>query len=857
MAVGAQTSFNGKRHGKAPLGPANNQKPQRPLPQMVIAALQKGVAEHQAGRLAEASALYQQVLKERPTQPDALHLLGVIHHQSGDSETAIKLIRKAIKIDPSNAKALINLGAALMSLGRYDEAEKTLLPAAERLPDSAEAQANLAAIREAQQRPKEAMALYRRANDLSPENIKYLHRLAETAFAAEAWQDAIDAFRRYLDIVPDDVSARNDMGVALEHTDHALEAVETLRAVVAERPDDPHAHSNFGNALAKAGQLGEAEAHYRRSVELDPQNWRLRINLANLLWEIGRFEEAQALCEAVIEERPDDAVLMQQVASRLIAARHLDAAKALLERALRVDPHLAEIHNALGNVHASRLEFGPALASYLKAIELNPHYLLAHLNVCICLTKLHRFDEAAVRAIGLRIMPDYAANEPACLSRILQILKSVCDFDGLEMQGDFWPVMEDSPAAHLSPTLLTLLALAEDDDHIRRLALAIRRIGGDSELKAAWKARSAPTVLPRMGRIKVGLVSADFRNHSAARCILPLLRHYDRDRFEFRCYSAVSGNDSVQKEIASQVDAFVEIDQLDDPTASDAIRSDGVEALFDLSGWTAHSRLPLFAFRPAPHQIAWLGWPFTAGFASIGHFLVDRFNVPAAEGLLLEKPLIVDGPWIAFEQLTQTQISPSPFQQNGHITFGTLNNTYKITRSQIALWARIMAAVPGSRFLMARAEARSRIFVRNMIVEFGKYGIGEDRLEIVGQGFDSGSHFNFYHQFDISLDTFPVVGGVTTMDSLWMGVPVVTMYGSAFHQRIGHSILSHCGLGEFSVPTPDDFVGTACRLAADTDRLAELRAELRPRVQASPLFDGPAFAKHFGAAIAHLVGAPA
>jgi protein O-GlcNAc transferase len=857
MAVGAQTSFNGKRQGKASLRAETGKKSQRPLPQVVIAALQKGVAEHQAGRLAEAAALYQQVLKERPTQPDALHLLGVIHHQNGDSRTAVTLIRKAVKADPDNAKALINLGAALTSLGQIEEAEQALISATERLPDSAEAQGNLAAVREAQHRPEAAMALYRRASDLSPGNVKYLRRFAEMAFAAESWQIAADAYGRYLEIVPDDVSARNELGVALNNTDLSQQAIEHLNRVAAERPDDPYAHSNLGNALAKAGHLDEAEMHYRRSVELDGQDWRLRINLANLLWEIGRFEEAQTLSEAVIEERPDDAMLMQQVASRLIAARHPEAAKALLERALRVAPDLAEIHNALGNLQALRLELEEALAHYLKAIELKPHYLLAHLNVCVCLDKLRRFDEAAVRAIGLRIQPDYAANEPACMSRILQILKSVCDFDGLEMQGDFWPVMEDSPAAHLSPTLLTLLALAEDDDHIRRLALAIRRIGGDSELKAAWKARSAPTVLPRMGRIKVGLVSADFRNHSAARCILPLFRHYDRDRFEFRCYSAVSGNDSVQKEIASQVDAFVEIDQLDDPTASDAIRSDGVEALFDLSGWTAHSRLPLFAFRPAPHQIAWLGWPFTSGFASIGHFLVDRFNAPAAEGLLLEKPLVVDGPWIAFEQLTQTQISPSPFQQNGHITFGTLNNTYKITRSQIALWARIMAAVPGSRFLMARAEARSRIFVRNMIVEFGKYGIGEDRLEIVGQGFDSGSHFNFYHQFDISLDTFPVVGGVTTVDSLWMGVPVVAMYGSAFHQRIGHSILNHCGLGEFSVPTPDDFIETACRLAADTDRLAELRAELRPRVQASPLFDGPAFAKHFGATIAHLVGAPA
>jgi predicted O-linked N-acetylglucosamine transferase (SPINDLY family) len=401
-----------------------------------------------------------------------------------------------------------------------------------------------------------------------------------------------------------------------------------------------------------------------------------------------------------------------------------------------------------------------------------------------------------------------------------------------------------------------MLALAEDDEQIERMARSVRRIGADMEAKVAWKANATPHLVKRNGKIKIGLVSADFRNHSAARCILPLLKNYDRDRFEIRCYSAVAvAEDAIQKQMMGLADAFVEMDQLDDPTASDRIRADKVEVLFDLSGWTAHSRLQLFAYKPAPHQISWLGWPFTSGFASIGHFLVDRFNAPARDGSLVEEPLVMDGPWVCFEGSPKAPIGDSPFMRNGHITFGTLNNTYKISPKQIAHWARIMAAVPGSRFLMARAEARSLMFCRNMLVEFGKYGIGEDRLELIGQAAGA-SHFEFYNQFDISLDTYPVVGGVTTMDSLLMGVPVVAMYGSAFHQRIGHSILNHCGLGEFSVPTPEAFVETACRLAADTDRLAELRTELRPQVLASPLFDGPGFAKRFGAAMAGLVGAP-
>jgi predicted O-linked N-acetylglucosamine transferase (SPINDLY family) len=857
MAVGAQTSFNGNRHGKARQGAGANAAAQRPLPAATQALLQQGLAKHQAGQLDEAMRLYERVLKERPTQPDALHLSGVIHHQQGDSETAVKLIRKALKGDPANSNALINLGAALTSLERWDEASEVLKGAVSRLPSSAEAHGNLAAVYEKAGKMADAAALYRRAAELNPANIQYWRRWADTAYNAEAWSDAAAAFSRYLDAVPGDSDARNNMGLALQRANRSQEAVEALQRSLAEQPDNAMIHGNLGNALGKAGRLPEAEYHFRRAVELAPDDWRMQINLVNLLWEIGKIDEASALIDKVIADRPDDALLLQQTATRLTNARHYERAEQLLKRAIEIDPNLAEAHNALGNLDALRFDYASSIEKYSKAIELKPDHLLAHLNLCMALLKLRRFDEAAIRTYGLRMQPDYAKHEAATLSRIIQILKIVADYDGLELLGDFWPAIEAAPIEHLSPALLTLLSLAEDDEHILRMVAATRRVGTELEMKAAWKATKAPAVISRSGKIKIGLVSADFRNHSASRCILPLLRDYDRDRFELRCYSAVSATDDpVQQAMMSLVDAFVEIDNLDDPTASDRIKADRIEALFDLSGWTAYSRLPLFAYKPAPYQISWLGWPFTSGLPSIGHFLVDRFNAPAREGLLAEKPLVMEGPWVCFENLTQTPIGDVPFKRNGHITFGTLNNTYKVSQKQIALWARIMAAVPGSRFLMARAEVRSLVFCRNMLVEFSKYGIGEDRLELIGQSPHGGSHFDFYNKFDISLDTYPVVGGVTTMDSLWMGVPVVAMYGPAFHQRIGHSILNHCGLSEFSVPTPEAFVETACRLAADTDRLVEFRAELRAQVQASPLLDGPSFAKRFGAAMAGLVGAP-
>lgn len=850
MAIGIPAADRDRANGKAP-GPQAKRGGQRPLPQALIAALQQAVLLHQAGKLAEAAALYDHVLEERPTQPDALHLRGVIHHQQGDSETAVKLIRKALRNDPGNANALVNLGAALTRLGRHGEAGTALAQAVQRLPGNAEAHGNLAAVREAEGKPAEARRLYRRALELKPGHAGYCRRLAELAYATEDWDEAAGAYRRYLELAPDDLAARNDLGVVLEKARRSDDAVAELRRVVEERPDLAEAHGNLANALGKAGDIAGAERHHRRAAELAPQEWRYRANLAFLFWDTGRNDEAETIFQAILAEQPDQARIWHDFGARLCLARRYDKAEAALRRAIELDPNMAEAHNSLGNMLSQRGQRAEAMAAYETAIALKPDYLLANINLCLALQQEKRIDEALVRAYGLQLQPGY---DPAiCANRILQILKIACDFDGIEALGDIWSLAERFASVDLAQALLTLVALAEEDDRIRKLVELTCKLGAEQEAKAAPLAMAAPTPV-RRGRLKVGFVSSDFLNHSASKCIRPLFRSYDRDRFEFRCYSALTAEaDPVQQELAAMVDSFVPIDRLDDVGAARLIREDGVEALFDLNGWTAHSRLPLFAYRPAPYQVAWLGWPFTGGYRSIGHFLVDRFNAPTAPALLCEQPLVVDGPWTAFEPVTARPVGEPPFQRNGHLTFGTLNNTYKITRRQVALWARVLAAVPGSRFVMARPEARSLMLVRNILAEFASHGIAEDRIDLIGQARDTQTHFPFYELIDISLDTFPVVGGITTIDSLWMGVPVVAMHGPAFHQRIGHSLLNHAGLGEFSTSTPEAFVETACRLAADTDRLAELRAELRNQLLGSPLFDGPAFARNFGKAIETLV----
>lgn len=848
MAPGAPSSFPQKTSGGARGGPAGRSQPPSAAIQQ---RLERAIGRHRAGDLGGAQQLYDEVLKERPDQSDALHMLGVLRHQQGDSEGAVVLIRKALQGDPQNASCYINLGAALLRLDRREEAEKTLAEAVRRLPNSPEAHANLAALKEASGDRATAIEHLRRAIALHPANVGYRRRLADAAFGAGDFAAAAAAYREFLAAVPDDIAARNDLGVSLEKLGQHAAAAEQYRRVVELAPDLAEGHANLANALAQTGRFPESERHHRRAVALKPAEWRFEINLANLLWETGRLDEAEALYRKCLETQPDNPSLWHDFASRLMLARRFDAAREAVERAVALDSGLATAHNSLGNVLGNTGDYAGAIAAYERAVAADPNFLHAQINLAMTLQQEKRYDEAVMRAYGLRLLANY--DPKLCDGRILQVLKIVCDFDGIESLGDIWEPAFEKDANVVSQMLLTLLALADDEPKLRKLAALTRKLGAEEEAKAQRASLPAPSVQRRAGPIRIGFVSSDFRNHSAANCLRPLFQNYDRNRFAIHCYSALPAvDDQVQRELAGQVDGFTPIDGMTDLEAAGRIRADEIDMLFDLNGWTAHSRLPIFAHRPAPRQVAWLGWPFSTGFRSMDHFLVDRFNEPTLPDLMTERPCRVEGPWVAFQPMTELPVGEPPSLAAGHVTFGTLNNTYKITRPMVAIWAAVLARVPGSRFFLARPEARSFMLLSNLLAEFAKHGIEADRIELVGQARDTRNHFPFYHRIDVALDSFPVTGGITTCDSLWMGVPVVSLHGPAFHQRIGHSLLNHAGLGELSQPTPEGFIEAAVGLAGDPERLAELRAGLRQRLLGSPLFDGPAFARNFGDAAASL-----
>mgnify|MGYP001076071199 CR=1 FL=1 len=346
-------------------------------------------------------------------------------------------------------------------------------------------------------------------------------------------------------------------------------------------------------------------------------------------------------------------------------------------------------------------------------------------------------------------------------------------------------------------------------------------------------------------RVRVGYVSPDFREHSVASFIEPVLRQHDRSRFEVCCYSSLPTPDETTLRIRASVDVWRDIHKLSDGEAARLIRDDRIDILVDLSGHTSGGRLGIFAARPAPLQMTWMGYPNTTGLGAIDYRITDGVADPAGEEAWYSEALMrLDGCFLCYQPDPDTpEVAPLPALANGHVTFGSFNNFSKINPGVLQLWSEVLKQVPGSRLLL-KCPALTDAFVQRRVSDaLQALGIGAERVDLLGHTRTRQDHLALYARVDIALDTFPYNGTTTTCEALWMGVPVVTLSGRHHAGRVGASLLKAVGHPEWIAATAENYVRTATGLAADLDALQAIRAVLRRDVAASKLCDATGFVR--------------
>lgn len=599
----------------------------------------------------------------------------------------------------------------------------------------------------------------------------------------------------------------------------------------------------------RAGRLAEAERAYCELLAITPGLPDALHLLGVLLTQTARAEAAEALIAEAVRLGPAVADFRASHGDALAALGRFDAAIASYEEALALDPTHPEARTSLGHAHNNR---GAALLaaadpcgaerSFRRALEEGATRAEVHNNLGIALARQGRFEEAVVdftRATTL-------APERAEIHRNLG-LALLRQGRTPEARARYRRAVALAPAdaeAH-SDFIFTLdldAAASAADAAVER-----RRWGARHGAGAALAAPHRTTPEPER-RLRVGYVSADFRLHSAADVLAPVVLGHDRDAFEIVCYSGVGEPDEITERFRAGVDLWRETRGVPDDALAAMIRDDAVDILVDLSGHSSGNRLPVFARRPAPVQVTGWGHAGGTGLAAIGYAFADAVTVPpGARARFVEEVVELPAPVAYAPPAEAPAVAPLPALAAGHPTFGCFNRLCKIGDPVLALWARVLEAVPGAH-LFLKDPALDEPSVRERVrARFAARGGDPDRLRLAG-GTGRREHLTAWADVDIALDPFPHGGGVSALEGLWMGVPLVTLCGDAIPGRLGASFLTTLGLADWVAASHATYVAHAARGARDVEALVALRADLRRRLAASPLCDHPAYCRAVEAA---------
>lgn len=590
----------------------------------------------------------------------------------------------------------------------------------------------------------------------------------------------------------------------------------------------------------QANHLQEAEQIYRQILEVEPNNSDALHLLGVIAYQVKNYDVAVDLISQAIQINDTAPNFYNSLGNALSDQGKLEEALACYRQVLALDPNFAEAYRNLGVVFKNQGLLDEALEHYQRAIDLQPDLVDAHISLGVVFLEqglLTKAIESCEQALVLN--PD--AVEP--LNNLANALKEGGRIG--EAIEHYRAILKNHPVAQIHSNLLTTLNYAVDYE-ASWIFSEHQQFNEQYALPVAAQAfYQQSRSVARDGRLKIGYVSPDLRDHPVAYFIEPILAHHDHEQFEIFCYYSYPQIDKVTRHFQQYVDHWFDCAALSNGKLADQISLDQIDILVDLTGHTAKNRLLMLAMRPAPVQVTYLGYPCTTGLTMIDYRITDGYMDPVdgLESLNSETPVRMQGSYFCYSPIENSPpVSELPAIEQGYVTFGSFNNYCKLNPVLFALWALILGAVPDSKLLIKAKSLVDQATREALLAQFAELGIAAERL-IVSEYTQSPQHLMSYHEVDIALDSFPFTGGTTTFEALWMGVPVVTLVGERHVSRQGLSILSVLGLTDLIADTPEAYVDRAVKLARDIQALQQLRGGMREKMQSSPLMDGVSFTR--------------
>ena len=754
-----------------------------------------GLAALHGGNPAEAVSWLSRAHRTAPYEVPVLSELGLAQKRAGRLNEAIDSYRRALALAATDTVLLVNLGRAEREAGRPQGAVLSFQRALAIDPSLPEIWSMLSNVLRELSRLGEALEAARKALGLDPWMLEAHLNEGSALHASGGVTDALVSYLLASREPRLRAGVLANMKLAVRAPGVAAQPVTRLVLRLLAEPSDAGAWLELGRSL-RATRAPSALLCYERALE-HVQDANAERELAELLWGTGRVQPAlEHLLRAIASDR-SDVRSYRLLAEWLSIPNKINLGSPAWQRLFAECPNDATSLSNLGV--ALRRRGYPIQAAGLqrRALELEPGRASALVNLGAALSS--QGDIPGAVAIYRRALE----HDPRHWDAASNLLFSL----------------------HLDPSASPEAIFAE---HVH--------VG--AELAAAARTVASPTPELFVGRrLRIGYVSPDFRSHPVAHFFEPVLVAHDRAAFEIFCYSDVEHPDSVTEQLARKAEHFIPCAGWSHEALRARIAADHIDVLVDLAGHTARNRLPVFAERPSPVQVSWLGYFDTTGLRAMDYRIADAVSVPtSAERYFVERVVRLPRSANCFLPPPGPEPSPPPAVASGAITFGCFNNPAKISRSVISTFARVLLATPGSRIKLKYLAFNEAALCERYRAWFAAEGVAPER--VIFEGPSSLERFlEAFASIDIALDPFPYSGETTALHTLWMGVPLVALEGPTLVQRLASRVLRIAGCNGWVARDPEDYVRIAAELASDASRLARWRRELRPRLRACPLLD--------------------
>ncbi len=837
----------------------------------------EAIGYHNEGQIDKAISIYSQILDTNFQHSDSLHLLGVANHQLGESEKGVELIRQAISLNPDDAGYFSNLGSALKAVGRLVESieayeaaidlDKLFLPAyynvgevyclMDRVHDGEAAYrkalelnqnlpdiwTNLGICLLNQDKEQEAEECFIKALERMPTFPTALYSFARLRDRQERLDEANTLYAQALSMGFDQAACLRGLAMIAQRQSLPELAIDYLNQLIDNGLADADVYNNLSLAFKATGDLDKARKAIENALEIDSDHVESLCNLSSMLNEEGLFAEALPFAQKAVKLDENCDIAYNNAGSSYRGMAKLDEAAEAYDQALRINPEQPEYYNNLALVLEFQCRFDEMMEAFETAIDLKPDYAIGKANFAAALLKQGHLSRAK------ELIDSIAEKEEVSTSILVSLGRYNYELGRFpESLKAYQEALEINPKEMIALFGMAATQIARDD--VEDEFLFKLHCEAASRIEDGVEPLSHDRIERSSTKIKLGFVSPDFKNHSVAFFLEPLIENLDRDRFEIHCYSSVPNPDEMTRRFQSLADEWHEISDTSGKNLASDIKKDGIDVLFDLAGYTAGSQIAAFVYKPAPIQVSYLGYAHSTGLSSMDFRIVDPVTDPEEKTFNSERLAEMPDCFLCYRPVDEApEVGPLPALENESITFGCFNNIAKFTPLSARLFAGAMKAVPDSRILLKSHQADDPAVRERVTALFGNNDIDESRIEFMPRLPNIREHLSFYNRVDIALDTSPYNGTTTTCEAFWMGVPVVTLAGSRHASRVGASLNSVVGLSDLTAESEEDFIKKTAMLSENLEKLSEIRQELRQRVTDSPLRDESSFARNMESTI--------